>query len=172
MIISKELTGGIEFDLGNSPREFVRSRIEGKTIVMSTTNGTRALCACFGAARIRIGSFFNLQATVDAVRGDPVRSLLLICAGTENFVAYEDVLCAGAFIDLLLKDSEESGSDSAQIARAVYLREQNNLLSGLSKSRNAKRLLAYESLQNDVAYCAQCDIFSQVVEWKNGEMIR
>ena len=51
--IPASLAGGVDFDLGNSPREFTRDKVQGKTIVMTTTNGTRALRACAGARRVR-----------------------------------------------------------------------------------------------------------------------
>src|SRR5450432_4070100 len=57
------LTGGIDFDLGNSPREFTRDKVAGKTIAITTTNGTRALRACAHAETVLIGSFLNLRAT-------------------------------------------------------------------------------------------------------------
>src|ERR1700704_4777335 len=55
-------TGGIDFDLGNSPREFLPEKVRGKTIVMTTTNGTRALRACVHAEAVLVGSFLNLRA--------------------------------------------------------------------------------------------------------------
>jgi 2-phosphosulfolactate phosphatase len=173
VLIGKELTGNISFDLGNSPREFIRPQVEGKTIVMTTTNGTRALCACSGAARTLIGSFLNLQVTVEAAHQTDFSQILLVCAGTEEEVAYEDVLCAGAFIHLLLpKINEGTLSDSAQIAQAAYLGEQNNLLAGLSKSRNARRLLSHESLRDDVAYCVQRNIHPLLVQLESDGMVR
>src|SRR5207253_57583 len=61
--ISAELTGGIDFDLGNSPREFTPGRVRGRRIALSTTNGSRALRACAGAKAVLVGSFLNLNAT-------------------------------------------------------------------------------------------------------------
>ncbi len=173
VLIGKELTGGMPFDLGNSPREFERARVEGKVIAMTTTNGTRALCACSGAARTLIGSFLNLQVTVEAVCQTDFSQILLVCAGTKEEVAYEDVLCAGAFVDLILSARGKEGlSDSAQIAKAAYLGEENHLFWGLSKSRNARRLLADENLQDDVVYCAQLDVLPLVAELEADGMIR
>ncbi len=63
--IQKEQTGSIDFDFGNSPREFVRDKVEGRKIVMTTTNGTRALNACAHAEIVLIGSFLNLQSLTD-----------------------------------------------------------------------------------------------------------
>src|SRR5258708_8323827 len=60
--IRKDLTGGIEFDLGNSPREYTAEKVQGKTIVMTTTNGTRASRACAGAKATLHASFLHLPA--------------------------------------------------------------------------------------------------------------
>ena len=64
-------SGGVEFDLGNSPRELTATRVRGRTIAMTTTNGTRALRACLGAARIWVGGLVNLDTL--AVRCDRTR---------------------------------------------------------------------------------------------------
>src|SRR5579862_2869593 len=80
--IGPDLAGGITFDLGNSPREFTAAAVAGKTIVMTTTNGTRALHACRRARRTLAGSFLNLAATADAIRHDDADRLLLVCSGT------------------------------------------------------------------------------------------
>src|SRR6266404_5423303 len=93
--INRQLTGGIDFDLGNSPREFTQSVVAGKTIVMTTTNGTRALRACAKAREVLVASFLNLQATADALQRQNTPHLLLICSGTFEEAAYEDVLGAG-----------------------------------------------------------------------------
>src|SRR5437870_5610701 len=77
--IRADLTGSIDFDLGNSPREFTPERVQGRTIVMTTTNGTRALRACAGAQRILVGSFLNLRATTQWLREKEPAHLILIC---------------------------------------------------------------------------------------------
>ncbi len=172
VLIGEELTGSLPFDLGNSPREFIRSNVEGKTIAMTTTNGTRALCACLGAARIFIGSFLNLCVTVENIQRADFSQILLVCAGTEENVAYEDVLCAGASIDLLAHQKDEKNlHDAAQLARAAYLQEQGNLFAGISKGNNAKRLFSVPALHGDVAFCAQRDVTPRLAEWKDGEGI-
>ena len=66
--IGADQAGGTDFDLGNSPREFTPERVRGKTIVMTTTNGTRALRACAHADTVLIGAFLNLRAVVNWVR--------------------------------------------------------------------------------------------------------
>src|SRR5438034_6231342 len=90
--IRGDLTGGNDFDFGNSPREFLPEKVRGKTIVMTTTNGTRALRACTRAEPVLIGSFLNLRATVNWLRRELPLHLILICSGTHNQAALEDTL--------------------------------------------------------------------------------
>src|SRR5712675_2210147 len=94
--IPSSLTGGVEFDLGNSPREFTAEKVQGRTIVMTTTNGTRALRACAKAKTIFVGSFQNLRATANWLREHRPQHLLLVCSGTYEQPAFEDILAAGA----------------------------------------------------------------------------
>ncbi|MCU0783006.1 MAG: 2-phosphosulfolactate phosphatase [Verrucomicrobia bacterium] len=161
--IGAALTGGVEFDLGNSPREFTSVKVAGKTVVSTTTNGTRALRACAGARRVLVGSFLNLSATADAIARRQPEHLLVICAGTGEGAALEDVLAAGALCDLLastLRATEPQ--DSAEIARRVFLRAQGDLPGAVRQARNARRLLAYADLRDDVEFCLQKNRFALV----------
>jgi 2-phosphosulfolactate phosphatase len=94
-------TGGGDFDLGNSPREYTPEMVRGKTIVSTTTNGTRALRACAGAKTVLAASFLNLTATTQFIRQLQPVELLLVCAGTRENMADEDVLAAGALCEIL-----------------------------------------------------------------------
>ena len=94
-------SGGIDFDFGNSPREFTPEKVRGKTIVSTTTNGTRALRACAGAKMILASSFLNLSATAKFLTKSQPGEILLVCAGTGEGVALEDVLAAGALTEIL-----------------------------------------------------------------------
>jgi phosphosulfolactate phosphohydrolase-like enzyme len=94
-------TGGVDFDLGNSPREYTPEKVRGKTIVSTTTNGTRALRACTGAQTVLAASFMNLTATAKYIQKLQPAQVLLVCAGTRETVAIEDVLAAGALAEML-----------------------------------------------------------------------
>jgi 2-phosphosulfolactate phosphatase len=156
--IGAALTGDVEFDLGNSPREFTSARIAGKTIVSTTTNGTRALRACAGAQRVLSGSFLNLSATANAIAQSEPQHVLLVCAGTGESVALEDVLAAGALCDLLGSTiSAIKAHDSAEIARRIYQSAQSDLSGAVRRARNARRLLAHAELRDDVDFCLQKD---------------
>ncbi len=171
--IRANLTGGTDFDLGNSPREFTREKVAGKTLIMTTTNGTRALRACTTAREVLIASFLHLDTTADHIRRLSPAELVVICSGTYEEAAYEDVLGAGALCDLLWRDyASGATADSAHMARKLYLAERHDLLAALSQSRNGKRLLSHPELRDDVAFCAQTNLFNLVARLQKGGAVR
>jgi len=171
--INRQLTGGIDFDLGNSPREFTQSVVAGKTIVMTTTNGTRALRACAKAREILVASFLNLQATADALQPQNTPNLLLICSGTFEEAAYEDVLGAGALCDLLWPlYSDAAVADSALMARDLFRIERNDLVAAISRSRNGRRLLLRPELRDDVSFCARLGLWNVVAALNKDGAVR
>jgi 2-phosphosulfolactate phosphatase len=148
-------SGGVDFDFGNSPREFRPEKVRGKTIVSTTTNGTRALRACAGAKVVLAGAFLNLAATAKFLNQSPPEELLLVCAGTGAGVALEDVLAAGALAGIFGGDF----SDATEVAARAFLSAKPDLPAVLASSRNAQRLLSIPELRADVAFCAQRDVF-------------
>jgi 2-phosphosulfolactate phosphatase len=135
------------FDLGNSPADFTREACEGKTLVMTTTNGTRAILASLDAERIFIASFCNLQATSDELavqflKKDHRHSVHIVCAGTEGFISLEDSLLAGALAGEIAKGPGENvaelfGNDEA----LMVVKEWNEVRRHLSE-RPLKSVLA------------------------------
>lgn len=157
---SPEWTGGVAFHLGNSPREFTAERVHDRTIVFTTTNGSRALHACRPAPVVLAGAFLNLSATVEAVRSLRPARVLLICAGTGPDPALEDVLAAGAFIEQWTSaDSDPHLTDAAAVAWRAWREASADLPNALRHSTNAQRLLALPELCEDVAWCLQRDRF-------------
>ena len=161
--IGAALTGGIEFDLGNSPREFMSPKVAGRTIVSTTTNGTRALRACGHAQRVLSGAFLNLSATAEAIVRLAPELVLVVCAGTGAGTALEDVLAAGALCGLITSRlGTIERHDSAEIAWRTFQHAQNDLRAAVRRARNARRLLAHAELQADVDFCLQNDRFGLV----------
>jgi len=156
-------TGSLDFDLGNSPREFTPKAVSGRTIVSTTTNGTRALRACIGAQTVLAGAFLNLSATAKHIHWIRPENVLLVCAGTGEGLALEDVLAAGALAEQLTSGiPTPARSDATDTARHAFLRLESNLATALGSSRNGKRLLAIPGLHDDVAFCAQLDVLNLV----------
>ena len=154
--IGRELTGSVEFDFGNSPRDFAPATVKGKTIAWTTTNGTRALRACAHAEMILLGALVNLNALAELLDTLRPSDLLLICAGTFETPAFEDIFAAGALIDRLRHLAPESMTDAASIAWHAYrhIFEDKALV---ESSLNARRLLANPDLAPDVALCLARD---------------
>jgi 2-phosphosulfolactate phosphatase len=163
--IPASLSGGVGFDLGNSPREFVETKVCGRMIAMTTTNGTRALRSCSGARVVLVCSFLNLKATANFINRRKPARLILICSGTFEQTAYEDILGAGALCDLLWSRYRDGAvADSAVVARQLFRLERKNLLKAIGGSRNGKRLLSMPELKEDVRFCSRMNAFPLVVE--------
>ena len=165
-------TGSVDFDLGNSPREFTADKVRGKTIVITTTNGTRALQSCKHASRVFAASFLNLAATVKTVQQIAPKELIVICAGTFEEAAYEDTLAAGAVCEMVWETYEAGATDAAHVAREIYLKGHGDLLKAFEHSRNARRLLSRPELSQDVPFCVQRDTIDLVAELKNSAVQR
>ena len=165
-------SGGVDFDLGNSPREFTPERVAGRAIIMTTTNGTCALQACLGARRILAGAFLNLAALAAWVKNQPPTSLLLVGAGTFEQAAYEDTLAAGALGELIW-DQFSRHADSAHLAREIYRLGASDLSAAVREhSRNARRLLADPELRGDVPFALQRDAVPFAAELKDGAVVK
>ena len=132
--------------------------MRGKTIVSTTTNGTRALQACAAAKIVLAASFLNLSATAKFLNHLKPETILLICAGTGEGVALEDVLAAGALADLLAGER----ADATEVARQNFLRAKLDLAVAIAGSTNGRRLLGLPELRADVAFCSQRDVFDLV----------
>ena len=156
--ITAQLSGSVDFDFGNSPREFASPATAGKTIVMTTTNGTRALKACVGAREILVGSFLNLSRLANYLRFSGASNLLLVCSGTHEEASYEDLLGAGALADTLW-DIFSAGhiADSAQVARNIFHSARADLLGAMRFAANGRRLLGIPELHDDVKFCLEMD---------------
>jgi 2-phosphosulfolactate phosphatase len=166
-------TGDIDFDLGNSPREYTPERVRGKTIVSTTTNGTRALRACVGAQTVLAASFLNLTATAQFIRRLQPSQIMLVCAGTRENAALEDVLAAGALGEMLLRDSSGLAvSDSVETALNACRKAKSNLFAAVSGAENARRLLAIPELRDDVAFCLRQDVYNLIAALGGDGVIR
>jgi 2-phosphosulfolactate phosphatase len=173
MRIGANLTGSIAFDLGNSPREFTREQVRGRTIAMTTTNGTRALRACAHGKSVLIGSFLSLRATARCLEAERPAHLLLVCSGTHEETAYEDVLAAGALCDAVWpKYTHGAVADSALMARNLFRLEGADLEAAFAKSRNGRRLLSLPELSPDVAYSAQLNSIELVAALGKDGLVR
>jgi 2-phosphosulfolactate phosphatase len=156
--IQKDLTGSLDFDLGNSPRDFTASAVADRSIIWTTTNGTRALRACAHAERILLGALLNLRALAELLERMEPPHLTLVCAGTIEEPAFEDIFTAGALIDALMRRHVRvECKDSAQVVWRTFCHTGDDQRSLIESSLNARRLLQKPDLAPDVPICLEAN---------------
>ena len=144
------------FDLGNSPLEFTRARIGGRAVIMTTSNGTRALLAARGAAAIGVAAFVNLGAAAAwalAAR----RDVLLLCSGERGARSLEDHVCAGVLVERLLAAEPGAHATAAAQEAAALARPYGKEVGRLARDSSWARHLASRSRAADVAACLTLD---------------
>ncbi|MCI0684880.1 MAG: 2-phosphosulfolactate phosphatase [Gemmataceae bacterium] len=151
-----------DFDLGNSPGEYTAKNCKGTTLVLTTTNGARAIARADEAERVLIAAFVNFSAVCEQLRQDR-RPLHIICAGQHGTPALEDTLLAGAFVDFICEEMETSLNDSARLAWDCFENHGRLLAGALEISRSGVHLceLGYAA---DLAAAAEVDKFNLVPE--------
>jgi 2-phosphosulfolactate phosphatase len=148
------------FDLDNSPFRYTPETVAGRTVVFTTTNGTRALLRSAEAERIVLGTFNNRGAVVAAVLESP-GPVHLVCAGTRGRITAEDVLFAGAVIDGLGCEIERCrfADDESRIALESYLANApDGIVPALRGSLGGRNCLSL-GFEADVARAAELDRF-------------
>lgn len=150
------------FDLGNSPREFTPKLCKGATLVLTTTNGTRALLRATPAARVLVAGFVNFSAVCEQLLQDP-RPVHIVCAGTDGEVALEDTLLAGALIDALCDAVEMKLNDSARLAWDCF-ETHGRVLDGALEVSRGGAILKQLGYDEDIKTAAQVDLFQLVPE--------
>jgi 2-phosphosulfolactate phosphatase len=127
-------------DFGNSAFSFTRDRVEGKTLVYCTTNGTRALDIARKRAPVAIGAFSNISTLKDwLVRQQ--RNVVILCSGWKNKFCLEDTLFAGALSEMLIKESGFSTfCDAVHASMDLYDVARKDLAGYIEKAMHRKRL--------------------------------
>jgi 2-phosphosulfolactate phosphatase len=158
------------FDLDNSPASFTEDAIAGKTIVLTTTNGTRALRAVSNAASVRTAALVNRTAVADALAHED-GDVVIVCAGEANGFALEDALGAGALVDTLLAliDDVEL-CDGARAAALLYRAVANRLADAIASADHAQAL-ANKGFARDVTRCAALDTLTVVPTLRDGVLV-
>lgn len=146
------------FDLGNSPGDFVPDRVGGKTLIMSTTNGTTAVSVAAAAERVVVAAWLNLSAVVDDLARSGAEPILL-CSGREGRFGLEDAVCAGEMVRALAEarpDAEWRLNDAAQAA--LELARLHPDPAALFPRTAAGHAIAAAGLEEDLAFCARVDL--------------
>jgi 2-phosphosulfolactate phosphatase len=150
------------FDLGNSPGEFTPKICRGTTLVLTTTNGTKALLRAAEADRVLIAGFVNYSAVCEQLRLD-ARPVHMICAGTEGEITLEDALLAGAFVDFLCESGEVRINDAARLAWDCF-ENHGKILDGALEISRGGEILKQLGYDDDIRDAAKVDQFALVPE--------
>ncbi len=160
-LIAAERDGSVVegFDFGNSPFSYTREKVEGKTIVLTTTNGTQALHLSRKAKKIVIGSFLNLTAVCNWLK-EQNENVLLVCAGWKNNFNLEDTLFAGAVV-YQLKGLNYKPDDAAIAANDLFQTGENDINEYLKKTSHGERLKKL-GIEKDIEFCLQVDLITSI----------
>lgn len=156
------------FDLGNSPLEFTPDKVRGKTIVLSTSNGTRAMALAAKASKALICSLANLGAVAKAASGEEEISIL--CCGTEGAIASEDLLCGGMLVEMLGVSEESAGlNDAAKISLLLAEHFRGSVQEFIRNCDHGKALrdLGFEA---DIVACSSLDSSQSVPVLREGSI--
>ena len=153
------------FDLGNSPRRFTPRVCNGVMVVLTTTNGTRAILRCVGAARTLVAAFVNYSAVCEQLRHD-VRPVSIVCSGTAGDVTLEDTLLAGAMVDFLHDLGPVRLNDGARLAWDCFETHGRCLQAALELSEGG-RALERIGFAEDIEASACVDTFALVPELRH-----
>jgi len=162
---SKRISG---FDLGNSPGEYVSERVNGKRLILTTTNGTKAFHLVSSGREIFAGSFLNIGAVARRCL-ELNRGLFIFPSGNEGDFSLEDTICGGMLIDLIVRKGENrvALTDASQCAQILYQRFEDKLLEAFRLSNHGEGLIR-QGFEDDLVYCAQIDLLNIVPEFKDG----
>jgi 2-phosphosulfolactate phosphatase len=157
-------------DFGNSPFNFTREKVAGKTIVYSTTNGTGIIKMAASAGYIIIGSFLNISALTGWISKQE-RDVVLFCAGWKNRFNIEDTICAGAIAEKLLTTSLYSTiCDSTLAAIDLWSLAKNDITGYIEKAAQRSRLRD-KKLDDCIPFCLTADRTSKVPVIRDGILV-
>jgi 2-phosphosulfolactate phosphatase len=152
------------FHLGNSPKEYSPEMVKGKKIIFTSSNGALAIAASTAAKRLIIGSLLNGKAAACELKHSN-SDLVIACAGTRGEFSLEDTFAAGMIIFHLLQFKSCHLNDLAYFSHKFFCDNKQDVLKLLSQSKSGQNLLRL-SLESDIRYCAQMNVFATVPFWK------
>ncbi|RYY22537.1 MAG: 2-phosphosulfolactate phosphatase [Sphingobacteriaceae bacterium] len=157
------------FDFGNSPFSYTHEKVAGKTIVLTTTNGTHALHLSRAAKKVVIGSFLNLTSLCNWLKSQQ-ENILLVCAGWKNNFNLEDTLFAGAVAAQLQSDAYKL-DDASTAANDLFQLAKNDLNVYLQKTAHSERLKKL-GIEEDIKFCLQVDVTTAIPVLEGEKLVK
>jgi len=157
------------FHLGNSPLEYTPSRVGGRPVLFTTTNGTRAIRRAGSADTVYVASFLNAPAVAKALM-DAGKDVAICCAGTHDQFSLEDTACAGAILEFMSgPGSHLILNDMGYVARELFRRHNGRVADMLHLSEHGQNLLKL-GLQEDLLFCAQLGTSTLLPRFVSGQV--
>lgn len=158
------------YHLGNSPLEYTKEEVEGRDIILNTTNGTKALTRARHAKHLIAGSLLNASRVVDFVK-EVDNAVTIICAGRQDRISLEDIVCAGLLLHRLWDGNEpDFVSDAAHTAYIQYLHDRDDIDALLHRCNHARGLVE-AGFQEDVNYCLQIDALPVLPYYQDSRLV-
>ncbi len=158
------------FDAGNSPTEYTEEAVQGKSVIISTSNGSKVFQKGKNAKFRVVGGFVNIDSVIDYISQHHLNleeeldstEICVMCAGTNGRLSYEDTLCAGAFINHFNRNyNNVTLTDSADAAKNLYNLHSVDLLDFIRTREHAKTLIA-NGMESDIKLCLTKNIYPVV----------
>ena len=159
------------FDLGNSPFSYMDPAMKGQTVVLTTTNGTKAINMAKDKNTVVVGSLNNLDALCDWLAAQK-EDVLVLGSGWKDKFNLEDTICAGAIADKCLKTGKFfADEDSTVAAKFIFRSSRDNMFAFLKASSHRRRLRKL-NLNEDVKYCLTPNNCTAIPILKDGSLVR
>lgn len=161
------------FDLGNSPQAFTPEVVEGKTILITTTNGTHALLGVQGARDIVVASYVNFTAVLAMMRvaASSNTDIAIICAGEEGSFTLEDSACAGRYVKAIPKRATLTINDAAAASVLIEKKYGDNIAKVFKESTHGQALQS-AGFGDDLAAAAEVDAYPVVPIWQDRQITK
>lgn len=157
------------FDLGNSPREYTRERVEGATLVFASTNASPLMTATLVGREQVLLAYVNLGAVAEAVRGDG-RNLAIVCAGRRGAFSMEDTACAGALIRRLTDGGAAPELNDAAGFALAFERDYGASPEAVLRRSDHGRYLISLGFEEDLPVCGAVDSVPVVPRLREGRV--
>lgn len=159
------------FDLGNSPLEFTRETVEGKFIILCTTNGTPVLEHATKGKKVYCAALVNIS----SIAGEVFRQnsdLIIVCSGKEGEFSTEDTLCAGKLIDILQTEHKIKTrlNDAGSLALLLYKNNSANLARAVADGEHG-RYLSSIGFDSDIEFASRVDTIEIIPTLVDGQLV-
>lgn len=153
------------FDFGNSPLEYTADSVANRIVVMTTSNGTRALLNSKLAKRVLLASFINVKAIVDVLKNE--ENITIVCAGTNDTFSIEDALCAGLIVNMV--GQKHQLTDAAICVRELY-KSCNGDPQQLASQGKHYNVLVSKGYADSLDCCFSSNDEAPALEWIDGRV--